>query len=75
MSEQTQSKSEIGKDNKIESEFKYKRASLYRILKDLDAYEVPLNLVSEIYYDRRIRIYRTVREHQKTHINFTREIH
>ena len=44
----------IYEDDKLESEFKYKRASLYRILKDMDAYEVPLNLVSEINFDRRI---------------------
>ena len=44
----------IYEDDRIESEFKYKRASLYRTLKDLDAYDVPLNLVSEINYDRRI---------------------
>jgi hypothetical protein len=44
----------IYEDDRVESEFKYKRAALYRTLKDLDAYHVPLNLVSEINYDRRI---------------------
>ena len=44
----------IYEDDKLETEFKHKRASLYRALKGLDAYDVPLNLVSEINYDRRI---------------------
>ena len=44
----------VYEDDRLETEFKHKRASLYRILKNLDSYEVPLNLVSEINYDRRI---------------------
>ena len=52
----------IYEDDRLEHEFKLKRAELYRRLKDLDAYHVPLNLVSEINYDRQIDdfFYKTV---------------
>jgi len=44
----------IYEDDRLEHEFKLKRAELYRRLKDLDAYDVPLNMVSEINYNRQI---------------------
>lgn len=52
----------IYEDDRLEHEFKLKRAELYRRLKDLDAYHVPLNLVSEINYNREIDdfFYKTV---------------
>ena len=44
----------IYEDDKLEHEFKLKRAGLYRGLKDLDIFSVPLNLVSEINYNQEI---------------------